>query len=411
MSSGWEEFLKGQFPAWLLPHAQRGAITVDAARAFLARFTHRGDALALVSAASLVVGRADALDRFTARLLPDLVRTLPARSVLERRTWEGGFHGALDLPRTQALHLAGQGTRFVTRQRRRSFALPENALVASVARRLLGLIEGLHRVDALREDAWGGPAAEALGRLRHLLNRTRLAEIPDERINGDHLLAARSARHPAFEAALDWHRDLDQVVERPIPEVLARQLADGALLPIREPKRFEIAVLLRLLQSVVADLEAAEPGAWRLEREVVLTGRRGPVARLIRGDGTHMDVYYDQAPFRPGPRDEALRHYLQHGGRLRPDALFDLHRADGSRRAAVVEVKCSSRRQTLVNGLTEAVVYQQELKSLWRCEVLALAVAAGGVPSAPRPGDALILTDWEKLGRLNLAHRLGALGS
>lgn len=375
---------------------------------FLSRFVRKGDALALISAASLLAGRAEALRHLVFRLLPDLVRQLPARSVVEQRHWEGGFHGALDIPRTVALHLAGQETRFVTRQRRRSFALLENVLVASVARRLLACLERLDAAGALHEDvaSWGPAASEAQGQLRHLLRKTRLAEISEQRIGGEHLRAAQAARHPAFSGAVLWHQLLDQVVERPEPEVLAVQLAAGALLPLREPKQFEIAVLLRLLQDLEAELLAAGL-PWTFNREVVLRGRRGPLARLEGPDGARLDVFYDQAPFPRGPRDGALAHYLHHTGRMRPDALFVLRRPGAPARAAVVEVKCSSRRETLVAGLTEALVYQVELTPHYPGGVLAVAVGAGGVAEAPRPTDALVLTDWAGLGAIGLGRRLG----
>ena len=83
MSQGWESFLKEQFPAYLLPHAAQSAIDPVSARAFLRQFVRKGDALRLISAASLFVGRASALRDFVERLLPDLIRQLPAMSVVE----------------------------------------------------------------------------------------------------------------------------------------------------------------------------------------------------------------------------------------------------------------------------------------------------------------------------------------
>lgn len=408
MSADWLAFLREQFPAYLLPHSARSSIDLDAARAFLSRFARKGDALTLISAASLLAGQAEALRGFSFRLLPDLVARLPARSVVERRLWEGGFHGALDVPATVALHLAGQETRFVTRQRRRSFELPENVLVASVGRRLLACLERLEAAGALHSDAasWGAGAAEAATQLRHLLRRSRLGEIPLETIGGAHLRAAQGARHPAFAAALGWHTQLDRVVERPTPEARAAQLAQGALLPLREPKQFEIAVLLRLIQDLDASL-CGDGRGWSLSREVVLRGRRGPVARFEGPDGARLDVHYDQAPFPRGPRDEALQRYLNHSGRLRPDALFVLRRPGEPARAVVIEVKCSTRRQTLMAGLTEAQVYRAELAERYPGGVSAIAVGLGGVAASPRPEDELVLTDWAHLDRVALGARLG----
>ena len=408
MSEDWRAFLREQFPAYLLPHAARSSIDLGSARTFLSRFKRKGDALTLISAASLLVGNAESLGDFVSRLLPDLVARLPARSVVQPRHWEGGFQGALDIPATLALHLAGQETRFVTRQRRRSFELPENVLVASVARRLLGCLDRLDAARAMHTDAasWGPAAAEAANQLRHLLRRSRLAAITPEPIGGEHLRAAQGARHPAFAAALRWHQLLDRVVERPTSEALAAQLAQGALLPLREPRQFEIAVLLRLIQNLEAELGGEERG-WTLCREVVLSGRAGPVARFQGPDGLCLDVYYDQAPFRRGARDQALLRYLHHPGRMRPDVLFVLRRPGEAGRAVVVEVKCSTRRETLIAGLTEAMVYQVELAPRFAGGVTAIAVGLGGVTAPPQHEDMLVLTDWAHLRELALAHRLG----
>lgn len=403
MSGDWERFLAEQFPACLLPHAARAAVTPEAARHFLRHFTRRGEALRLIGGVSLVSARAEELRRYAFQLLPDLIRGLPSRSEVEHRVHDGGFRGRLDLPRTLALHLAGQETRYAARERRRSFALPENLLVASITRRLLDLLEGMHGAGLFHADpaSWGATGAEVLQQLRHLRRHTRLAEIPVEAVEGSHQRAARDARHPAYAAALALHQALDQAVERPDPEALAAQLARGALLPLREPRRYEIAVLLRLLQRLEAALVVAEPAAWTMEREVVLRGGRGPIARLRRADGGRVDVHYDRAPTRPGPRDEALRHYLSHQGRLRPDGLITLRLPGGARRALVVEVKCSTRQATLVQGLTEAFVYQQELRPLFPGGVVALAVGLRARLAAPRAGDDLILTDWAGLERLD----------
>lgn len=313
----WLDELADAFPGWLLPAAARCAITTEAAARFLSRLSGRADHLRLLQAVSLLVARGDALRRFVQVELPALVRVLPARTQVEQRTWEGGFHGRLDIRATLQLHQAGHPTRFVTRARRRDLALPENVLVKTVALQLLEELEAL--VDGRHREGWLADLAVSAADLRVLIDGTVLREVPRECLGGHHLRAAQDARHETYHSAAWWLGQLRDAFDGRDPARTAKLLAAGALRPLSAPKRFELAVLVRLVASLSRRLLGpAGEGQWTVEHALILAGR-DEVVVFQREDGAQVRVFYDVGRLSGGPRLEGLQHYLGTGAAQRPD--------------------------------------------------------------------------------------------
>lgn len=136
-------------------------------------------------------------------------------------------------------------------------------------------------------------------------------------------------------------------------EKMAKTVAAGALLPLSDATRFELATLLR------AGLESLAPGRWREERALGIRGR-DDVFAFVRDGNTAVRLYFNRAVLPSGQADLGGRHYLGNQGRLRPDVTVVVERADVHVDALVIECKHSRDLQYLLSGFHEAVLYRWE---------------------------------------------------
>jgi hypothetical protein len=284
--------------------------------------------------------------------------------------------------------MTGRLDEIVSRARRPPRLLPEDVLLAAVATRLLALLRELRAAGVLGRTGWGAllsPCEEALDRA---LSAPALAAAAGVQAAGVHEQAARAASHPAYARALSLHRALRQGLDGQDPERIGREVAEGALVPLADHTRFEIAVLLRLIQAL-----EQRPG-WTLERTLVVSGRRD-VAELMTGGGSTVRVFYDQACLPPGPYDAGLRHYLGQRGRLRPDITVMASGPGGVARATVIEAKLSEDAGYLASGYREAIVYSAEYGQALTGWPKAILVTSAPVAAAPRREDEVIAVGWD----------------
>ncbi|MBM7112459.1 hypothetical protein [Archangium primigenium] len=392
MSTPWEEFLREHFPGYLLPHSHRARIGVDEATRFLERLTGEPRALSRLLGTSLLAGHLEELRRFALDSLPRLVRELTGRTEVYPKTWEGGFQGRLDVRGTLLRHLAGEETRFITRARRRRFDLPEQILVRMTVQRLLGLLAELRLAGVTAHHGWSAEVQAYEGQLEHLLKSTVLREVPEERPGAFHLRAAELARHDAYHLARDWHLYLEALNARD-PEQLARLLAEGALVPLKDYTRFELAVAIQLMRALEARLERVQPGRWTLRRTLVVPDR-DELAEFRREDGAWVRLFYNQAILASGAAEAGARHYLNQGGRMRPDLTLLVHPPGGPERATVVEIKHSSNPETLLAGYKEAQLYRWEYAERLTGWPKAVLVSSGPIERPPQRSDDVIAVDW-----------------
>lgn len=355
----WEAYLDNMFPAYLLSTSLRQAIDVESARRFLRGLGVDADIEDLANAA-LIAGHVRDLQRFV-RELAEWVRVLPSRTLPRRRVWDGGYHGRLSIAETMSYRLAGMPTRFVTVSRERSFDVPESLLVRAVTERLAGVLAGLRRTGMLDNEDWGHEVLACEGKLTHVLHSSALRKVPLVRISGVHRQAAQAARHPCYESARRWHGWMEDALDRHDEHRLAEILAKGALQPADIHKRFEVAVLLSLVQAMA---DACAPEMWNIEYGLVRRKRKD-VACFTRTDGSYkVKVYYEQPilPQRspPGPRARGVEHYIYTPRGQRPDITVVIEPAGQLPVAMVIEIKNSSAHAYQAQGYGEALLYRYE---------------------------------------------------
>ena len=390
----WQELLADHFPGYLLPAAANQSLDPPAAARFLERLSGERDLLQILRGVSLLAARAGHLRAFV-DVLARFVADLPSTSRVVREEFEGGYRGRLDVRATLAARLGGHVSRFVARVRHREIDLAENVFVKAIATRVLGLLTLLRSRHLLKAYGWSEEASTCEGLLRSLLTMTRLRDIADEPISGRHYQAAGAARHPAYGQARAWHDGLRDALDDDDSARIAALVAQGALAPLAEETRFELAVCIRLIQQLEASLERRSPGDWLTLRSLVLPDRSEIAVLRRQRDGAEIRVLYNQVPFAcGGPRDEAILHYFGAANGLRPDVTIVVATPGQPHRAAVVEVKLSPDVGYQVSGFAEAIVYRHEYREYLTGWPKSILVTSEPILGPVRAGDDVIAVGW-----------------
>ena len=386
----WEAYLAEHFPGYLLPEAYRRALPEDVAARFLERLGGSGGHLFLLRAASVLSAHAAGIRALALTHLPDLASRLPRGAETERRARAGELRGKLDVPATAQRRVAGRRDEIVSRAPSRNpRPAPENVLLAAVAARLVSTLRALRDAGVLGRAGWGGDLAPCEEALDRALAHPALAGAAAIPLAPVHEQAALAAPHPAYAVATALHRALRRALDGDDPEHVGRVVAEGALAPLADHTRFELAVLLRLIQAL-----AGRPG-FTLRRTLVLSGRRD-VAELSAEDGRAVRIHYDQAALDPGPYDAGLARYLGQRGRLSPDVTVISTAPGRAPRATVIEAKLSMDPAYLAEGYRDAMVYLVEYgKSLtgWPRVIL---VTSAAVAAEPCRDDEVIAVGWDR---------------
>ena len=291
---------------------------------------------------------------------------------------------ARDLLREDAVH----GADHPGLHRRQASQLPRQRQ-DPLSWRLLDVLRELRAAGVLGRSGWGVAVAPCAAALTLALDTAPARAARRVRVDARHEEAARASPHPAHTLGARLHRALREGLDDPDPRRIARVVAEGALAPLADHTRFEIAVLLRLVQA----LAARRPG-FALRHAIVASGRRA-VAEL-EGDGARVGVHYDQAFLDPGPYDAGLRRYFGQRGRLRPDITVTVETREGAARAALVEAKLSVDPDYLAQGFRDAIVYASEYGGALRGWPKVILVTAAPRASAPHRGDDVIAVGWDQ---------------
>lgn len=388
----WEQYLASRFVGYLLPASGASRLGEAEARRFLHRLTARPNALDLLRTSAALAPNAERIATFAGRLIPSLLRELPSQNAVVVKRWEGGYHGRLDIRRTLAERLAGSAGTFVTSARRRDYSLPENVLVRAVIERLVSEVSNLHQAKILSGAGWGEAYLAQEPGLRRVLGFSRLSDLPQERIEPRHIKAAKVARHPCYREAAWWWQNMEAAQTKD-PEQLAQLVARSALSPLDEATRFELAVVVRLLESLEAGLCRGD--AWKMEQCLVLPDR-SEVARFVAATGHAVRVFYNQCELPAGPADLGVRHYLGQQGRMRPDVTVTVEREGERIRAHVFEVKHSASPEYLRDGFHEAMLYAHEYAAELTGWPKAALVSSSPLSGSLQTVDAVIAVDWER---------------
>ncbi len=392
-SQTWAEYVRERFPAYLLPESSLTAVSVAEASKFLEAITGRSDALDLMRTTSFVASRADRIRDFIETELVHIAASLPSQTERITRDWHGGFSGQLQVAGTIGHRVEGRHANFVTVSQKRTFNLPENVVLRFVAERLLAGLRLLRDAGVLRgELGWGAAVRDCESVLHRVTAGTRLRDVPHRRPEARDRVAALSARHAAYHTAAELLGEMESLLDTEDPHVLARLLAEGALFPIGEDTVFELAVLIRLAESLTEWLPRHYPGPWRCERGLVSASRRDVFA--FRQADTCVRIYFNQAVFDRGPTDLAARHYFGSAGRLRPDIVMTLEQAGRWVNAIVIECKHSEDSDYLRSGYYQTVLYCREHAAELRGPVKGVLVASKQHVGEIRPADAVIAVGW-----------------
>lgn len=390
----WEAYLASRFPGYLLPASRREALSEEEAARFLSRLGGDAAQLERVRAASLAAAHAGAIEEFALRALPDwLARPPPPPGEVAPRAWEGSAPGRLDVMATLRLRLAGHSTRFVTRARAAGGERLEDVVLKAAARRLRAALRALAAAGLDRLGGWTA-AADCEAALEGALGAPAFGAIADAPIGPAEEEAALRGPHPAHALAARLHRAARVAQDSRDPAAIARLVAEGALGPLAASTRFELAVLLRLVEAIEAGLEARAPGRFRLRRTAVLPERE-EVAAFEGPAGARVRVFYNQACLPAGPHELGARHYLGREGRLRPDVVVVIEAPGREARAVVVEAKHSEDAGYLVEGWGQALLYRHEYAPLLTGWPKVVLVSSGAIAGAVRRGDEVIAVGWE----------------
>jgi hypothetical protein len=389
----WEAYLAERFPGYLLPEAYRRALPEEAAARFLERLSGRADQLFVLRASSVVAREADAIQTFALDELPRLAKSLPPRSEIEQRVWEGKAPGRLDVPATLQRRRQGRISELVTRVRQRHVGSPENVLAKVAARRLASVLAALRSAGATSSSGWGAALPECEEALGRVLGSAAFAGVTEAPITALHEQAAGASRDRAHVLAAGLHRALREGLDATDPEEIARAVSAGALAPLADHTRFEIAVVVRLLEAIEGRLQTDR---WTLTHALVMKGRR-EVASFERADGASVAVFYNQATLAPGRYARAVERYFGQRGRLRPDVTVRVAVPGRAPRAAVVEAKLSEDLGYLVDGYQEAMLYAAEYAAELDGWPRAILVASSALPGgAPSREDEVVAVDWAR---------------
>jgi hypothetical protein len=404
VNESWQAYLASTFPGYLLPESAQTQLSVAEAAQFLAAISGRADSLEVLRAASLLSPRVQELLQLVTRDLVELARGLPSRTDLETRHWQGGFRGKLHLPQTLALHAQGDRTRFVTQSRVRTFDLPENILVRAVCTRLVSVLKFLREAGVLPSGGWGPGLRDCEGALQHLLLTTKLREVSSLPITGREVHAAREARVHTYRRCAEWWLLMQEGLDDDRPETIAEVVANGALLPLAESTRFELAVVIRLAEALERELLERSERTYRLERGLVVSGREDMFTFVVRD--VKLRLYYNQSILPTGPVETSARHYLSNTGRFRPDITLVYELGGKVVDAVVFECKLSENASYVLSGLHEAVVYRHEYAEWLRGWPKAVLVSSASVQGTVRREDEVIAVGWERWLPLSLAEHL-----
>lgn len=393
----WEDFLSARALGFLLPYAELHGASFESATTLLDRLTGKPKALRLLRLAATLAPCRELLDSF-GEAVASLVACLPSRSSIHARQWEGGFHGRLDVRATQLLHANGQRTAFVTREPVRTFDFPENVLLRAVVHELVAVIRELREHAAIQDrSGWGQFALAAASRLEHLVASSRLRAvplIPARELGPVHRASATAARHSAYRMALDWLARLADGVDSTDPQRIARVLSQGSLWPVSEDVRFEIAVVVRLVEALNERLVArCGPGTFDLVRSVVIAGRNDVAA--FQCGPRQMRIFYNQAVLPSGSCERGTARYVGIEGRMRPDVTITVDAGSTELTAFVLEVKRTPKPSYVAEGYAEAVLYRWEYASRLRSWPKAVVVTSCPLPPTPlERGDDVLAVDW-----------------
>lgn len=329
----WEGFLRERFPRYLLRDADGQERPLHAVETALARLTESPGALTRLAELGFLLDPKAETATFILKTLPAFLRGVfptTRREIVERR---GGARGRVDWPRTFAAQSRAQDpTLFVSTTPRRTFERPELILVRWLVDRVLVAIDDLHPARLPAGNGWTRVLPELYRAASVAASHAALRDLPVRRpAEHERASAAASPLHAIKQAVrvLDGH---DALLHEPSLSRIAQAVSHFALVPVSADKRFELFLLLALVERIDELYVDAK------RRDALIESDREHAFEWSRGDDT-LHLYFDQGAG-PGHHDDVMSHYFGRSATLRPDLRL-VHKTRGTSRTLYLDAKNS----------------------------------------------------------------------
>jgi hypothetical protein len=387
----WEDELKTFFPGYFLPAASTSKMSLDEAERFLSRLGCEEGSLVALLDVSVVACMPEKIRQFT-KELQNVASAIPSRTRMEQVEANGVIRGRINVQRTIRASFGGRSDVVVTQLPRRRFDIPENILLVCTARRIADLLKSLAARSVIpslsAKTGWGAGLLECAATIASTLQRSMLSKVAIHAVGSLHLVAAKQSPHLVHQLALEIYLSLERARE---PRHMTRVLAEGALSPLKADRRFELAVIIRLVRCLESRLEGS---GFKLVQRLIERGRR-EIFELVSGEKQIL-IYLDMALFEEwGSRELGMSHYFG-GKRRRPDVSVEFVISGRRTHAVVIEAKESSNPEYLKEGFHEAILYRvdhgQHLH-VWPGSIL--VVSMGELQGKPRTEDSVVAVGWK----------------
>jgi hypothetical protein len=380
----WESWLRERFPGYLLRNAAGEPRPVEAIATALSRLCESAGALTRLAEIAFLLDPEAETRRFVLETVPAYLRFVFPTTRREVDERHGAVRGHIDWSRTLNMRRRTcDPSWFVCSTPRRTFEMPELILVRWLLERVLVAIEDLGRGVLGPHDGWIGALSALHTEASKSLAHAALRDLSPRRIEPYERARCAHSPAPAIREALrvlSWH---DALLPTPTLEALARSVARYALTPLSVDKRFELFVML----SVVECLDRLLPGAKRVDS--LISPDRRTTALWTRGDERVL-LYFDTSAGR-GVHADVMKHYFGVATSVRPDIRL-LRRADGRRGTTLyIDAKNSDKMSYFSASHLKMHGYIADRPGVFSGQgARAVIVCPAPVHGAPRDGDAVV---------------------
>lgn len=342
------------------------------------------------------------LQRLLSEAVPDILRRMAAAKLPRIATTRGEIRGRIDWGRTAAERAACaagiyEHDLYVYRTGQRSADIAPNRVLkallvhtGSLAAEVLGTHFSLDSHFAAGYEAgWTQYAAETYTLCRNCLNspELRAVSVPDT-ISGEMLLAARTARNPAYAEIERHYRHCIELTGEggsALPEITEAVLREQILQPLDPDVMYELWIFFRTL-------DVLEEHGWQARRLRLVGSKEesGEPAVYRHAAGGEMRVFFQQLPreWRTlSAYTGIFEKYALGTAARRPDMILHWTAPSGAERFIIVEVKRSSNARYLADSAYKVLGYLKDF---------ALAFADNPADGVQIPS--AVLAVWENPG-------------
>jgi hypothetical protein len=283
---------------------------------------------------------------------------------------------------------------------RRTFDTPELLLIRFLLERVLRCIADL-AIGAIEGRAgWTGSVAALHTAAARSRAHAALRDLPVTWPTAEQRVACARSRDPAVRAAVNVASHHDRLLPRPAPDALEATVTRFALAPLDVNKRFELFVLLNVMDLIAA----AVPDCPREDN--LISHDRAEVT-CWHLPGGKLRLFYDQSP-EPAWHADVIHHYFGTTSSVRPDVRLQWESATSSCEL-YIDAKFSDEIGYLTQSHLKMLGYITEAPHRFmEPGPKVILVAPRTVLRDPRPLDAVGFVGADDCGSQGRLHRLVA---